>query len=299
MGGGQDRGVVARMIRAIPAEDQSSLPVTQLAATAGMGDSEVTAVVHLLNAFGALSMGVDPLTSAVTVKAGTPAAALFLKSLAEYVEHDTALLHNWARNGTVEPPYDEQAILYGPQFLFFMERRRISCVSDAKVLRTAKISQVVIKRVSRLRGSEYLVLIDPAARQFQLPGGQARAGDGDASEVAKRELQEELHGFAFDPAVHRLVDLGAVDVTAVSRTYGVSTRYEMSFFQLRSQGVSLRIGPGARWVSERDLLDKNARVEDMTLNTAGLRRLNETLAGGITANPWSSGASSWGSWASC
>ena len=281
MGGGQGRDVVARMIRAIPLEHESSLPVARLAAVVGMSDSEVTAVVQLLNAFGALSTTVDPLPGALTVKAGTPASAFFLKSLAEYVEHDAAILHNWARNGTVEPPYDEEAILFGPQFLYFMERRRVTCVPGATALRTTKVSQVVVKRVGRLRGPEYLVLHDQATRQFQLPGGKARGGDRDASDVAKRELQEELPGFSFDPAIHRLVDLGTVDITVVSRTYGVSTLYEMSFFQLHSQRASLRIGPGARWVSESDLLDEHARVEGMTLNMAGVRRLNQTLAGGI------------------
>jgi 8-oxo-dGTP pyrophosphatase MutT (NUDIX family) len=223
----------------------------------------------------------------LTVKAATPAAALFLKCLAEYVEHDTAILHNWARNGTVEPPYDEQAVLSAPQFLYFMERRRVSRVPGATALRSARISQVVIKRAGRLRGPEYLVVHDPPARQFQLPGGHARDGERDAGDVAVRELQEELPGFTFDPAAHRLIDLGTVDITKVSRTYGVSTRYEMSFFHLQSQRTSFRVGPAARWVPESDLLDDDARVEDTTLNMAGLRRLNETLAGGLAGLPTS------------
>ncbi|HEY0639822.1 MAG TPA: NUDIX hydrolase [Pseudonocardiaceae bacterium] len=252
-----------------------------------MSEAEASSLVHVLNAFGALGTTVDPLTGMLAVKADTPVSALFLRSLAEYVEHDAAILHNWARNGTTEPPYDEQAVLLGPQFLYFMERRRVSCVPGATVLRRVQVSQVVVKRVGRLRGPEYLVLQDPATHQYQLPGGRARRGDQQASDVARRELQEELPGFVFAPAVHGLVDLGTVGVTAVSRTYGVNTSYDMSFFQLRSQADALPTGPGARWVPEDVLLGENAQVEGMTLNMAGLRELHRTLPGGIGALPTS------------
>jgi 8-oxo-dGTP pyrophosphatase MutT (NUDIX family) len=275
-GGDTDRSAVARIIRAIPPDHESSVPINRLPEPAAAG-----AVVSLLSAFGALLITTDPTNGALRVKAATTAAALFLKSLAEYVEQDSVILHNWSRIGTAEPPYDEQAVLSGPQFLYFMERRRMGGSAGAAALRSVRVSQVVVKRVGRLSEPEYLVLHDPAARQFQLPGGHARDGDQDASDVAIRELQEELPGFVFDPTTDRLVGLGVVDITAVSRSYGVSTRYLISFFHLQSGRRSLLAGPGGRWLAESDLLDADARVEGMTLNLAGLRKLNETVAGGI------------------
>ncbi|MEU9740165.1 NUDIX hydrolase [Micromonospora chersina] len=280
MSGGTDRSAVVRIIRAIPPAHESSVPVDGLPEPAAAG-----AVVSLLNAFGALVITTDPTTGALRVKAATTAAALFLKSLAEYVEQNSAVLHNWSRIGTAEPPYDEQAILSGPQFLYFMERRRMSGSSDAAALRSVRVSQVVVKRAGQLSGPAYLVLHDPAARQFQLPGGHARDGDQDASDVAVRELQEELPGFVFDPTIDRLVGLGVVDIVAVSRSYGVSTHYEISFFHLQSGRRFLPAGPSGRWLAESDLLDANARVEGMTLNMAGLRKLNQTVAGGIAGLP--------------
>ncbi|SNY25363.1 NUDIX domain-containing protein [Paractinoplanes atraurantiacus] len=280
MSGGIDRSAVARILRAIPPDDESPVPVDGLAESAVAG-----AVVGLLSAFGALVITTDSTTGSLRVKAATTAASLFLKSLAQYVEQNFAVLDNWSRIGTAEPPYNEQAILSGPQFLYFMERRRMSGTSGATALRSVRVSQVVVKRTGRLRGPEYLVLHDTAARQFQLPGGHARDGDQDASDVAVRELQEELPGYVFDPTTDRLVGLGLVDITAVSRSYGVSTRYQISFFHLQSGRRSLLAGPGGRWLAESDLLDANARVEGMTLNLAGLRKLNQTVAGGIAGLP--------------
>lgn len=280
MSGGTDRGAVVRIIRTIPPDHESSVLVDGLPEPAAAG-----AVVSLLSAFGVLAITTDPTTGALRVKAATKAAALFLKSLAEYVEQNSAILHNWSRIGTVEPPYDEQVVLSGPQFLYFMERRRMGGPHDAAALRSVHVSQVVVKRTGHLSGPEYLVLHDPAARQFQLPGGHARDGDQDASDVAIRELQEELPGFVFDPAIDRLVDLGVIDITAVSRSYGVSTRYQINFFHLQSERRSLLAGPGGRWLTESDLLDADTRVEGMTLNLAGLRKLNQIAAGGIAGLP--------------
>ncbi|MFI7578425.1 NUDIX domain-containing protein [Micromonospora sp. NPDC049497] len=280
MSGGTERSAVARIIRAIPPDQESSVPVDGLPEPAAAG-----AVVTLLSAFGALAITTDPATGALRVRAATTTAALFLKSLAEYVEQNSAVLHNWSRIGTSEPPYDEQEILSGPQFLYFMERRRMSAFSDAAPLRSVRVSQVVVKRVGQLSGPEYLVMHDPAARQFQLPGGHARDGDQDASDVAVRELQEELPGFVFDSSIDQLIGLGIIDITAVSRSYGVSTRYQISFFHLQSGRRSLLAGPGGRWLAERDLLDADARVEGMTLNLAGLRKLDQTVAGGIACLP--------------
>ena len=140
MSGGTDRSAVARIIRAIPPDHESSVPVDGLPEPAAAG-----AVVSLLSAFGALVITTDPTTGALRVKAATTAAALFLKSLAEYVEQNSAVLHNWSRIGTAEPPHDEQAILSGPQFLYFMERRRMSGSSGAPALRSVRVSQVVVK----------------------------------------------------------------------------------------------------------------------------------------------------------
>jgi hypothetical protein len=296
MGDGEDRDVIAKIIRAIPPETESAVSVSQLASATGTAESAVIAVAHLINAFGALNVTVDPPAAGWKIKAATPAAALFLRSVAEYVGGDLAILQNWARNGTVEPPYDEHAVLSGAQFLYFMERRRLAADQDATALRTTHVSQVLIKRVGRLHGREYLVVLDPVARQFQLPGGHARAGDRDAGEVARRELLEELPRFRLVAAQHRLVDLGTVDLTAVSRTYGAVTRYVLTIFHLQGHLAAFPIGPDARWVAEDVLLGDNAEVDGMTLNVVGVRRLDRSLAGGLASLPASLHSPRRGAW---
>ncbi|MEV4121646.1 NUDIX hydrolase [Micromonospora sp. NPDC049645] len=271
-------------IRAVPGADES--PVSAAELCRGVGFDATAAEVagpllmRLLNGFGVLrtATGVD---GGPSVKAESQTALLFLHSLAEYLGAGRMMLDNWGRMGTVEPPYTEHEVLSGPQFLHLVERRRLRDDPEARPLRRTEVAQVVIGRRCRGRGSEYLVLHDPTARQYQLPGGHRRRGDLDPHDVAVRELQEELPGFAFDPARDRLVELGLERIVQVSRTYGVATEYRITFFHLRSTRRALAVGPSARWVRQAELLDPGGDIGSQALNMAGLRRLHHRLPGGV------------------
>ncbi|MEV4630660.1 NUDIX hydrolase [Micromonospora sp. NPDC049523] len=271
-------------IRAIPGDDESPAPVDDLCLRAGFQpDAAALAgllLTRLLESFGVLRKIEDDESSPL-VKADSPAALMFLRSFAEHLADGRVLLENWSRLGTADPPYSEHEVLSGPQFLYLLERRRLGADPHASALRRTDVAQVLISTRSRSGGTTCLVLWDAAARQYQLPGGHRRRGDGNLHEVAVRELQEELPNFTFDPLRDQLVELGAVRTTQVSRTYGVATAYTITFFHLRSTRTSLGGGPQARWISESTLLTPRATVAGQTLNLVGLHRLHQGLPRGV------------------
>jgi 8-oxo-dGTP pyrophosphatase MutT (NUDIX family) len=277
-----DRAAVAEVLRGIPAETESAASLREICVAAGV---EPAAAGHTASALAAM-LGVTGAVRATTVdgdvlvKAETSAARLFLASLAEYVANGHTVLDNWTRAGTVDPPYNDQDVLVGSQFLYLMERRRIRLDPDAPTLRRIQVAKVVIKSHRRGGGYEYLVIHDAAARQYQLPGGSRRHGDGDLQDVAIRELQEELSGYVFDPARDRLVPLGVVDVAEVSRTSGAYTTYELSLFHMASTRTSLGVQPNARWVPESAIFA--GAFAGQSLNNIGLPTILETMPGGIS-----------------
>ncbi|MEV5495573.1 NUDIX domain-containing protein [Nonomuraea fuscirosea] len=265
---------VAEVLRRIPAAEESSLPIAAVGA-----DEELIA---LLDVFGVLT--VTESDGVRLVKAAHPVAGWFLRSLAEYADSDRALL-DWARHRAGMPTLTEGDILAGPQLLWLMERQRTRLVPGARPLRAVAASQVLVKARLRGEGERYLVLYDGAARQYQLPGGRARPGDPAPRDVAIRELEEELPGFAFATATDHLAELGSAHVVQLSRTMGVLTAYEMTYFQLRSAREQIAVGPAGQWVRAETLLTEGASVAGSELNMRGLRELVATLPGGLDSLP--------------
>ncbi|WP_051753565.1 NUDIX domain-containing protein [Streptosporangium amethystogenes] len=268
--------VVAEVLRRIPAADESALPIAELGAD--------EALIALLGVFGVLT--VTERDGVRLVKATHPAATWFLRSLAEYADSGKALA-DWTRNRAGELTESGADILAGPQLLYLMERQRARFGFGARPLREVRVAQVLIKARLRGEGECYLVLYDGAARQYQLPGGKARPTDSTPREVAIRELEEELPGFAFDTRTDQLVEFCVAHVVQPSRTMGVLTAYEMTFFQLRSSRDRLAAWPDASWVQAATLLAEDAKVGGTGLDMGGLRKAVATLPGGLDALPLS------------
>jgi hypothetical protein len=276
---------LVHVLRNFPGADESPAAIEDLCLSAGLTQDISIALapilVDVLGLFDAVRTFVPGAGRPVLVKANGPTAALFLRSLAEHVHAGLPILGNWARAGAV-PPYAALDALAGPQFLHLIEQQRLRADPAAPALRRVEVAQVVVKARLRGRGLRYLVLHDPAARQFQLPGGHRRPGDADLHQVAIRELSEEVTGFVFNPATDRLVELGSADIRAVSRTSGALTEYAMTIFHLRSTRATVSAGPNGRWVAGSVLTQQDAAVAGQTLNTAGLRDVLGRLPGGLT-----------------
>lgn len=275
---------VAAVLRALPGENESPVSIDELCRRAGFDpDSAATAgpvLVTFLNLLGVLD-GTRPGTAERPVKAKSVTASLLVSSLAEHISTDRALLDNWSRAATTDPPYAEQDVLAGPLFLYLVERRRLRADVNAAPLGSARVAQVLVSQRGRGDATKFLLLYDAKAARFQLPGGHRRADDPTMRDVAVRELEEELENYRFDPAQDQLVELGTVRATQVSRTNGVVTEYEMTYFHLRSTRTTIQAGPQAHWVDAKTLLSEDAAVAGRRLNMTGLRMLNPSVPGGV------------------
>ncbi|MBE1583947.1 hypothetical protein ACFPOI_34455 [Nonomuraea angiospora] len=269
------RQAVAELLRRLPGENEG--PVLEASLCEGMGLDREQAefvgqmLITLLNAFGVLAVEDH------RVKAAHISSSLFLSSLAEHVETGTAVLGNWERARIGDPPYLNHKILTGPQFLYLVERQRAHMNPGARPLRQVRVAQVLVTARLRGQGVSCLVMYDSAANQYQLPGGRMRSADPTIRDVAIRELEEELPRFVFDADKDQLMDMGTAEITQLSRTLGVLTRYEITFFHFRSSRPHLLVGPDARWVGSETLLKEGARVNQASLNMSGLRELCRTM----------------------
>lgn len=261
---GSDHETVARILEAIPASVDGVTSATEIATAADLnpgGAAQVNAVLMLLGVFNVLAVQADQ-NGEPLVKAATPLAHGFIRSLAEYVRGESIILRNWGRTGVTDPPYTESTLLSGPQFLYAMESNRLAQRgSSAAALSEVEIAQAVIKSAAAPGGkAHYLVQYDTRARQYQLIGGHRRHDDPTIKHTIIRELEEELTDFGFNSATDTLAELTRFERSGVSRTYAVLTQYNITIFHLRTRRHRLALGPTDRWVTESELL--NGRTTD-------------------------------------
>ncbi|MEV0401766.1 hypothetical protein [Actinoallomurus sp. NPDC050550] len=276
-----DSDGVVRVLKAVPPSVEGAKSPAELAELAGLGPEgteRVDAVLAMLKVFGVLAVQHDP-DGAARFKAATPLAFTFIRSVAEYLTHDSSILRNWGRTGVSDPPYSDSLVLSGPQFLFAMEQNRLAGSGESAVpLDRVEIAQAVIKAASGPgRDARYLVQFDDRARQYQLIGGHRRHDDPTIEHTVIRELEEELTDFTFDRRTDGLVELQRFESKRVSRTYAVLTHYDITVYLLRSRRERLTLGPTDRWVTERELLA--GRTTDGTPIIFGLVGLPGGLSG--------------------
>jgi hypothetical protein len=114
---------IATAIERIPSAGEPTASMRAICHDAGLPDEAEESLIVFLAAFGVLQ--VESPADGHMVKALSAAASFFLKSLAAYVRDGATILNNWERTGTSEPPYWENQVLSGSQFLYLLESRRL------------------------------------------------------------------------------------------------------------------------------------------------------------------------------
>jgi hypothetical protein len=283
MGNMQLSDALATVIETIPSSGNGAVVLFDSCRRICSSDEEAaglaTALVTILKALDAVQVtGPD---GRQLVKARSPMAHFFLMSLAAYVREGRPILSNWEREGITEGPYSVHEVLSGPQFLYFLEKRRI----DEKIagpIRKATVVKAIIKARVRGKGKPvFLLQYDPYAREYQLIGGHKRATDIDIETALRREIQEELShsttGFALN---YDIIPLGKVTKRELSLTYGVYTEYDLHYSQVRFNKGLLHLGPNDRWVTQDELL--SLRVSrGVRINESAIGELEKLLPGGL------------------
>jgi 8-oxo-dGTP pyrophosphatase MutT (NUDIX family) len=198
------------------------------------------AVRDVLAALGVLSVESGAVTS--------PTAYYFVQSLA-YAIQDRALTPDSWRGLP-----DEGCTGAGARLVHLLEETRLACDSSATPLRVVRAVTAVIKA---RHGDQdvYLMQYDHKARQFQPLGGKQEAFDADGVAALTRELCEELNIASLTPgrdfAVHPLTQ--NVQVSEVSASVHVVTRYDHSFYHLTNIRFPLPIDTITRWLTSDEM----------------------------------------------
>lgn len=244
------------------------------------GPDEIDAVIRLVEALGAVRRNVATGQAAPV----SESAAVFVRSLAEHIRHDSPALHGWERAVPESAAPDDPP--NGPRLTLSMENAR-SRWNDPHPLRRTEVAQVVIKGELRWRrGKRFLVRWDDGAHAFQLVGGHRRQGDLAIDETIRREIAEEVPGLVSSFPPDSVTKFDGASVVQVSRTHGALTAYEMSFFQASFSTTRPVISQTDRWVTAQELLE--GRTEDgRRINQTGLVRAVPDLARFLDETPTS------------
>ncbi|HEY6141344.1 MAG TPA: protein kinase [Thermoanaerobaculia bacterium] len=282
-----DGDAIVRLLNAIPAEDQPSQPVGEIAEVAAAGDEDVAmAMLQLPLAFGALRCSKDALSGAMRVRATSEVARYFLKSLALYVRNGVHLIDRWERRD--DPSVADSVALIGADFVYAMEHRRVFQHGLLEPTRVVWPTQLIIKGYSEERSSPvYLMQYDRFAQQYQFIGGRRRK-DESAIAAMHRRISEELRRSGLQPDVDYELDLVRSDVvtTQLSRTYGAFTEYHFSIFLGRFKR-GLVLDEHDRWVTEEELFSGQLESDPREAWNYRAARVANAVGQGLATLPYS------------
>ena len=172
-----------------------------------------------------------PVDGGVAIEGDT--ARLFVRSLAAHLADDVP----------VALPFD------GPELLAAAESARRDRVPHPTPVREIFAVNAIIK--AKRDGHDYLLMqYDDGAGQFQLIGGKREPEDVDAAHTVLREIQEELAMPSLRvPADLTLIPIGErFEQTTLSPTYGVVTRYHISFYHVQHMRFRPHLDVATRWI---------------------------------------------------
>jgi hypothetical protein len=236
----------------------------------------------LLEAFNVVDLTIPEGADEPAVRADTEAAALFLLSLAEYLDAGLPLLHDWEGGRVVEAPYTDGQVMSGPDFLYIMEKRRNALTDDPPALRQVDVALVLIKARIRRGVIRYLVQFDPEERRYRPPGGPAVESDANIKATAIRHLEGDLPNFRFDWDRDELIKLRpTISVPVLAPRHGVVTTYRYTFLRFDSRRSRLSAEPFARWARRGALLPRAGGQGMQSPTVEALHRLVNQLPGGL------------------
>src|SRR5574341_299293 len=148
----------------------------------------------------------------------------------------------------------------GVDILRAAEAARLAAAPEATPGRIAQAVVAVIKSRDGAGADRYLMQYDAHAGSFQPIGGKAEPGEDNAEVTLRREMAEEL-GLPAPPGP-KLCALAPLEsgweVTRLSATYGILTRYTFTFFHALSMRFPLSIDQNTRWLTRAEIAAERA-----------------------------------------
>jgi hypothetical protein len=293
---GEHRQVVASVLNNIPAHDQPPLTIPEIARRVArrfhwlpMDCLEPTAasIVVVLMTFEAL------LEAGGRYRCRAEIPSYFLRSLASYVGNNQTVASNWERRGVGDDLPINSLLDTAPYLLKLMEARRFaSAGAHAEPIRQQGLVCILTRTIVDGQ-SHFLFEWDRDAAQYQLIGGRIVAGE-EPTYAAIRQFQREI--VVDDRRLEPGDEFEIVDLewerppphvwTAVSRTVGALTRYEVWAYGAHLKMGRLRLNERYRWLSIPEMVQGHARNR-RTSDPGLFWTINANLAGGLDQAPLS------------
>lgn len=170
-------------------------------------------------------LGVVTLTeggSAVDV--ASPMAGWALRLLSDLLDTGVPLLPDWQTLGMGQS-VPTTLPLRAANLLAFLEARRLELLPDAPPMRETEAAVGIIARQDESAELTFLLVYDPSAQAWQLPGGRCERFDHSPRATLMRELCEELGASLHEPHDLMLHDLATpISIRRLSPTYGLLTQ---------------------------------------------------------------------------
>lgn len=148
--------LLSSFLQAIPDHDKDEEEIGEIIIRLKIKDQEIIlqyleAVFHVLKIFSAVEYKEDSPFLKSTIKANSILSKYFLHSLAEYIYNDLSIL--------LEPitPNSRHPFI-NPDFLYNMERYRVSKVSNPKPIRHVDVAQFIIKTKLKGKKEDYFLM---------------------------------------------------------------------------------------------------------------------------------------------
>ena len=275
------------MLDAIPFHDDDGVSSEKLCPSTEWADAScrqcVFSLLTFLQVFDVLNIRKDTKSGDMKIKASSEIATFFLKSLSQYIRKDFKLTSNWDSPGIGKELLKENAFTSGAHLVYFIENKRIKHYHEKTSIRTAQISQGIIKsEVGGYTKPVYLFHWDEEAKQYQLIGGHVRSKDTDPSEALKKEIREELSGvqltYQKDYELKEIAD--DISFLDQSTTVGAYTEYKATLYQIIFKKPKIRLGPGDIWITWKELLQGKTKHGERIANDT-MKILNDKYAGKI------------------
>lgn len=258
-----------KLINAAPTEANSA--VTPITLDANSRDLDyILALTTGLTWLGAVELNEETLTIRVT----SPQAGYALRLLRDLVSAGKPLVADWNREGVT--PSDQLRHPFGAavDLLAALDRRRHEVLPRATPVRSILAAVGVIARLEADGSRAYLLVYDPEARTWQLPGGRFEDRDQSLRDTLLRELSEELRcGVLREPDDLTLHELGSplVEVRE-SPTYGLRSETLFHVFLVQITHTFFTLHEDLRWVRETDIVS-GVTVDGKNVSTVPLTRL--------------------------
>lgn len=205
-------------------------------------------------------LGVIELTES-TLKIKSLTAKYFISSYINYFSNDLKLFTNWEEQKGKLPELKENNMFFGPNFLYYMEKRRVETCSNSLPIRYGDVSRVIIK--TKYKGKYcYLMQFDPKTHQYKTIGGNKELFDRDNVETLKREISEELPKSKLTyNENYKLKLMCNSKERIISSVFGAYTEYDLHFYHAYEiNGDELILAQNDRWITIDEI--KKRRADD-------------------------------------